>query len=73
MTPQTLRVSMPMLCKIRSRLADELHLQDDVAARKFLDDVRKIKPPEKLQFFVEIPGPDGKPQRCRPIGPQKRT
>src|SRR5438309_2148560 len=31
--------------------------KDDVATRKFLDDVRKIKPPEKLQFFVEIPGP----------------
>jgi cell division septation protein DedD len=34
--------------------------KDDVTARKYLDDVRKLKPSQKLQLFAFVPGSDGK-------------
>jgi hypothetical protein len=34
--------------------------KDDVTARKYLDDVRKLKPSQKLQLVAFMPGPDGK-------------
>jgi hypothetical protein len=34
--------------------------KDDVTARKYLDDVRKLKPSQKLQLVAFVPGPDGK-------------
>jgi hypothetical protein len=36
--------------------------KDDGAARKYLDDVRKLKPSEKLQLKRYVPGPNGKMQ-----------
>jgi hypothetical protein len=34
--------------------------KEDTAARKYLDEIRKLKPSEKLQLISYVPGPDGK-------------
>jgi hypothetical protein len=47
------------------RIEDQLAVlvggfKDDVAARKYLDEIRKLKPSEKLQLKAWVAGPDGK-------------
>jgi hypothetical protein len=42
--------------------------KDDVTARKYLDEVRKLKPSQKLQLVAFVPGPDGK-MREQPVNP----
>jgi hypothetical protein len=43
--------------------------KDDVAARKYLDDIRKLKPSEKLQLTAYVPDGQGKlrPQAVNPF------
>jgi hypothetical protein len=57
----------------RIRIEDQLAVlvggfKDDVAARKCLDEIRKLKPSEKLQLKAWVPGPDGKMSE-QPVNP----